>query len=59
MKELIKPGTDASKTKEGGALGNIDELAGHPDKGSTGPALKREHSGSDAKPEGPDGKPKG
>jgi hypothetical protein len=58
MKAPIKPGTEASKTREGGALGNIDEAAGHPDKGSTGPALNPEHSGSDAKPKEPARKPK-
>jgi hypothetical protein len=35
-----KPGSDASKTREGGALGNIDEQEGHPGKGTPGATVK-------------------
>ena len=48
MKAPIKSGTEASKTTEGGALGNIDEQRGHPGKGTGDTAIKPEHSGSDA-----------
>ena len=48
MKAPIKPGTDESKTTEGGALGNIDEQRGHPGKGTGGTAIKPDHSGSGA-----------
>ncbi len=45
MREPIKPGDkdvpNAGSTKEGGALGNIDELTGHPGKGSSGATLKK------------------
>jgi len=44
MREPIKPGDkdvpNAGSTKEGGALGNIDELTGHPGKGTSGATLK-------------------
>lgn len=48
MKAPIKPGSEASKKQEGGSLGNIDELTGDPGKGTGGPSLRPEESGSDA-----------
>ena len=48
MKAPIKSGTEASKTTEGGALGNIDEQRGHPGKGTGDTAIKPEHRGSEA-----------
>jgi hypothetical protein len=44
MRKPSKPGTEASKTREGGALGNIDELTGHPGKGTSGPSIKPSES---------------
>ena len=61
MREPIKPGhkevPNAGSTKEGGALGNIDELTGHPGKG-LGRSLKESENGDPAKGVQP-GKPKG
>lgn len=48
MKAPIKPGSEASKKQVGGSLGSIDELTGHPGKGTGGPSLKPDESGSDA-----------
>lgn len=39
MKKPTKPGTEASKSKEGGGLGNIDELTGDPGKGTSGATM--------------------
>ena len=62
MREPIKPGDkdvpNAGSTKEGGALGNIDELTGHPGKGSSGPGLKESENGDPSKGVQP-GKAKG
>ncbi|HEX8416136.1 MAG TPA: hypothetical protein VF641_00890 [Methylobacterium sp.] len=41
MKEPVKSGSKESKTREGGALGNIDELTGDPGKGTSGATLKQ------------------
>lgn len=40
MRKPEKPGSEASKTREGGALGNIDEERGHPGKGTPGATMK-------------------
>ena len=40
MRKPVKPGSDASKTREGGALGDIDDLTGHPGKGTSGASTK-------------------
>ncbi|GJE62723.1 hypothetical protein [Methylobacterium trifolii] len=46
MKKPIKPGSEAGHSKEGGALGNIDEQRGHPGKGTGGPSVKDSESGN-------------
>lgn len=52
MRKPTKPGhkdvPNAGSTKEGGALGNIDELTGHPGKGSE-KALKESENGDPSK----------
>ncbi|WP_186383748.1 hypothetical protein [Methylobacterium dankookense] len=56
MRKPEKPGSDASKSREGGSLGNIDEQEGHPGKGSPGATTKPEHNPErpqDEKPEKP------
>ncbi len=40
MRKPEKPGTQDSKTQEGGALGNIDEQTGHPGKGTSGATMR-------------------
>lgn len=44
MRKPVKPGSEASKTREGGALGNIDDLTGHPGKGTSGASTKASES---------------
>lgn len=41
MRKPVKPGSEASKTQEGGALGNIDEQRGHPGKGTGGDTVRQ------------------
>ena len=62
MKKPVKPGEkdvpNAGSTKEGGALGNIDELTGHPGKGTSGRTMKEGEDGDPSTGVQP-GKPKG
>ncbi|MGU3537718.1 hypothetical protein [Methylobacterium sp. A54F] len=44
MKKPTKSKPEAGTTHAGGALGNIDELTGHPGKGTPGPTMKPEHN---------------
>lgn len=44
MRKPEKPGSEAGRTREGGALGNIDDLTGHPGKGTSGPSTKPSES---------------
>ncbi|WP_082494378.1 hypothetical protein [Methylobacterium sp. Leaf108] len=48
---------NAGSTKEGGALGNIDELTGHPGKGTSGPSGRPSEDGDPSKGVQPVGKP--
>lgn len=61
MKKPVKPGEkevpNAGSTKEGGALGNIDELTGHPGKGTSGPTMRPSEDGDPSKGVQP-GKPR-
>ncbi|WP_096486441.1 hypothetical protein [Methylorubrum populi] len=57
MRKPEKPGTEAGKTQEGGALGNIDEQTGHPGKGTPGATVKPDDNpdpSKDPKPEMPE-----
>ncbi|GAB6845462.1 hypothetical protein HNR00_002668 [Methylorubrum rhodinum] len=56
MRKPEKPGTQDSKTQEGGALGNIDEQTGDPGKGTSGATMRPEDNpdpSKDPKPETP------
>ncbi|KAB7783516.1 hypothetical protein [Methylorubrum populi] len=54
MRKPEKPGAEAGRTREGGALGNIDEQTGHPGKGTPGATVRPEENpdpSKDPKPE--------
>lgn len=46
MENAIKSGSEASKLQEGGSLGNIDELTGHPGTGAGGTSSRTESGGA-------------
>lgn len=54
MRKPEKPGAEAGRTHEGGALGNIDEQTGHPGKGTPGATVRSQDNpdpSKDPKPE--------